>query len=392
MGENDKVWDSGTLPLAATGKNRIYNALVKAENSSKSAENLFDISGHMIEREKDNSKKALEELWILKKTCQEKDIKVLDLLIDYYQKKVDSVRQKEERLRQISGESGKLIEDRKKLQHDLAGITQEIEDCTQEINFLKAKQEKLQTKERELKEKTDTLGNKIQDHEKEMLDSLHTVILLKPEEKNSAYPPSSAMITPMAAQKTTAPPIEPLEQTKPVLEASEVMAETKSSPAVPDSIYKTYKQAETSRFPKSIVKTDKGRILGEYHYDPKVYKNSRSYVFNGRYFVDQLRKGIELFRIDETNVNILNDFVLMVSDILNRVQSRPNIHFEVSTNEILNAASLSELMEGMKVRDLNMLENFCNRYTKKIEMLGQNHEMILAEQLANLSNTNTHAG
>ncbi len=282
-----------------------------------------------------------------------------------------------------------------KIEHDLAGIVQEIEDCTQEINFLKAKQEKLLVKEKDLSEKTTAFSHKLQEHEKEMLDSLQTVILMKPEEKISLLQ-ASKQSAPMpdvkpstAIQQVQNSSPEPSSKIQP--EKEEVLAEQKSLNPSSDSIYKVYKQAEHSRFPKSIVKTDKGRILGEYYYDPKVYKNSRSYIFNGKYFIDQLRKGVELFRIDETNATILNDFVLMASDILNRIQTRNNIHFEVSTNEILNSGSLTELMENIKTRELNKIDGFCSRYAKKIEMLGQNHEMILAEQLANLSNVNSNA-
>jgi hypothetical protein len=393
MEEQEKSWENGLLPIAPpSGKNRIYNALVKTENG-KPQENLFEISGNMIEREKENSKKALEELWLIKKTCQEKDIKVLDLLIDYYQKKLDSVRQKEERLKQISHESLKLIEDSGRFQHDLASLTQEIEECTQEISFLQAKQEKLQVKEKEFREKNANLGTVLLEHEKEILESLYAVILMKVEEKSAAQPGTSivpeAPLTRPAASSTPAGP-QVFQHTDSPLD---ILAETKPTASTSqDSIYKVYKPAEHSRFPKSIVKTDKGRILGEYYYDPTVYKNSRSYVFNGRYFVDQLRKGIELYRIDETNANILTDFVLMASDILNRIQTRPNIHFEVSTNEILNNASMEALMENIKSRDLAKIESFCTRYQNKIEMLRENHEMILAEQLTNFSLSTNNAG
>ncbi|MFH0921602.1 MAG: hypothetical protein V1913_14720 [Fibrobacterota bacterium] len=389
MEESEKTWESPPLAIStASSKNRIYNALMKSD-SVKPQENLFEVSERMVQREKENSKKALEELWLLKKTSREKDIKTLDMLIDYYQKKVDSVRQKEERLRSIGQESQKLIDDKKKLQQEIASITQEVEDCVQEIKFLNAKQDKLRSKEKDLKEKNDSVLDKLQNHEREVLDSLQTVILTRLSEAQAAAGtlPEAVTLTLSRTADTDAAGI-----AAPVAEATgphepdskDVLAETQTE-ALPESVYKAYKPADHSRFPKSIVKTDKGRILGEYYYDPKVYKNSRSYVFNGRYFIDQIRKGLDLYRIDETNQTILNDFILMTSDILNRIQSRGNIHFEVATNEILNLAALTELIENIKARELKQIENLCNRYTKKLEMLGQNHELMMAEQLSSLT-------
>ncbi|MBL8027185.1 MAG: hypothetical protein JNL74_12275 [Fibrobacteres bacterium] len=414
--QQEKTWDSGAVQLASTsGKNRIFNALVKGEknNMENHDESLFDISERMVLREKENAKKALEELWLLKKSCREKDITILDMLIDYYQKKIDSVRQKEERLKKISSESASSIEERKTIRNELAGIVKEIDDCKREIDFLKAKQEKLLIKEKDLKEKDITLMNALENQEKEVLDSLQTVILAKSELRTVISLPAAKEEE--AIQQTKVPAVEevknqPTAESVPATQVSapenvsaslpvSIPNDTAETVAVPQeskpndtAIYRTYKPAEHSRFPKSIVKTDRGRILGEYYYDPKVYKNARHYVFNGSYFAEQIKKGIELYKIDETNTNILGDISLMISDILNRSETRQNIHFEVSTNEILNRNSLLDLIELIKNKDIQQIDNFSSRYNKKIEMLGQNYEQILAEQLANLSNTSNVNG
>jgi len=415
--QQEKTWDSGTVQLASNaGKNRIFNALVKGEKSNmgNQDESLFDISERMVLREKENAKKALEELWLLKKSCREKDIAILDMLIDYYQKKIDSVRQKEERLKKISNESSSSLEERKAIRNELAGITKEIEECRQEIDFLKAKQEKLQIKEKDLKEKDLSLMNALENQEKEVLESLQTVILSKSElkpvialpstlqEETQQQQPSANLeikVDTPAVEATATPAASPSES--PAAEAAPipspaVISDPVSTPQenkpADTAIYRAYKPAEHSRFPKSIVKTDRGRILGEYYYDPKVYKNARHYIFNGSYFAEQIKKGIELFKIDESNSNILGDISLMISDILNRSETRPNIHFEVSTNEILNRNSLLDLLELLKNKEVQQIENFSNKYFKKLEMLGQNYEQILAEQLANLSNTSNVNG
>ncbi|OGJ94037.1 MAG: hypothetical protein A2248_11830 [Candidatus Raymondbacteria bacterium RIFOXYA2_FULL_49_16] len=84
--------------------------------------------------------------------------------------------------------------------------------------------------------------------------------------------------------------------------------------------------------------------------------------------------------------------VLMASDIQNRITSRPNIYFEVSTNEILNINSLKELIDDLNAKALTNVATFCTRYMKKVEVLGQNYEKMLAEQLANLSAKVSDAG
>ncbi len=397
--QQENSWGNDSIQLSTSGRNRIFDAIVNGEKKETANtvldDSLFDVSERMVLREKENAKKALEELWLLKKGCREKDIPILDMLIDYYQKKIDSVRQKEERLKNISRDSASSIEERKIIKNELAGIIKEIDDCKQEMEFLRIKQDKLLVKEKELKEKDALITQTLETQEKEVLDSLHSVILSRP----SANTQFSTESTPNQVDQTV------IEQEHVAVKESVVQDNslqiqivnntdaqntTATEPRTEASIYKAYQPVERSRFPKSIVKTDRGRILGEYFYDPKVYKNARHYVFNGLYFADQLSKGIELFRIDETNENIMNDLSLMIADILNRSETRPNIHFEVSTNEILNKSTMVELSEHVRNRNIQAMEQFCNRYLKKHEALGQNHDQILAEQLANISNTATN--
>ncbi|OGJ94038.1 MAG: hypothetical protein A2248_11835 [Candidatus Raymondbacteria bacterium RIFOXYA2_FULL_49_16] len=216
MEENEKRWVPSPITIngpasPVAGNNRIFDALKKAE-TERGQENMFDISGRMIEREKENSKRALEELWLLKKSGREEDAKTIDMLIDYYQKKIDNVREKEERLKSIGKESVKLIDEKRKWQKDLAQIIQELEECTQEIDFLRAKQEKLRLKEKEVKEKSETLFQKLSTNEKEVIDSLYTVIILKDEVATaqvvSAASPNQTPIETLSKQETVQAPAE----------------------------------------------------------------------------------------------------------------------------------------------------------------------------------------
>ena len=287
---------------------------------------------------------------------------------------MNTIRKREERLKSIGPESLKLIEDKRRLQQDLSNIIQELKVCVREMGFLKAK--------------TESILSRLAVHEKEVLDSVSSIILARQEARpagNRAKPPAPAPDMELETPPSrTEIPQEKGADTAPA-------KPPRKSDAILDSIYKIYKSAEKSRFPKSIIKTDRGRILGEYYYDQKVYKNARSYIFNGRYFADQVRKGLDFYEADPVNEAILNDLLLMAADIQNRLKTRDNIHLENSTNEILNAGSLDELIDNIKARRLEAVDGFCRRLAEKIEVLGQGYELMLAEQLNSLATKNPNA-
>src|SRR3989339_155869 len=241
MENMEKTWDTGTFTVASTGnKNRIYNALIKSD-AVKDKDNLFEVSERMVEREKDNSKKALEELWLLKKTSRDKELRTIDMLIEYYQRKVDSVRQKEERLKNIGGESIKLIEEKKKLQQELLSISQELDSCVQEISFLKAKQEKLKAKEEEIREKNEDILAKLSGNENEVMESLSDIILIREEteEQGSHLSRSTSAMEQAQAISSIATPETPIAEPDNAL-PSEPDTAVKSDGNL-EAIYKTYK-------------------------------------------------------------------------------------------------------------------------------------------------------
>lgn len=287
---------------------------------------------------------------------------------------MNTIRKREEHLRPIGSESLKLIEDKRRLQRELSGIIQELKVCVREIGFLKAK--------------TESILSRLAVNEKEVLDSLSTIILTRQEARPEGSRPKSPAPAPAGEPETLHPRTE-ISHEKAV-DAARSKAAVKPD-TILDSIYQIYKSAEKSRFPKSIIKTDRGRILGEYHYDQKVYKNARSYIFNGRYFADQIRKGLDFYKADPVNDAILGDLQLMAADIQNRLKTRNNIHLENSTSEILNAGSIDELIDNIKARRLEAVEEFCRRLAEKIEVLGQGYELMLAEQIGALAAKNPHA-
>ena len=79
----------------------------------------------------------------------------------------------------------------------------------------------------------------------------------------------------------------------------------------------------------------------------------------------------------------------MANDIQNRIKTRNNILLEISTNEILNPTSLDELVENLRTKNLDAIEELCKRFNKKVEVMGANYEAMLAEQLNNIAAKHT---
>jgi hypothetical protein len=136
-------------------------------------------------------------------------------------------------------------------------------------------------------------------------------------------------------------------------------------------------------FPKSVVKTTKGRVIGEYYYDATVYKNKRHYLLNSRFFLDQLSVGVDLLQ-SHFDAAVYSEMVQMVQDAYKRITENPSLHFEISTNEILNDKSLKDLWHNLKAKGYDDIVRFCSKLRAKIDSLGQNYPVILREQMERL--------
>jgi hypothetical protein len=175
---------------------------------------------------------------------------------------------------------------------------------------------------------------------------------------------------------------EPIEQLKSEEPAPDVPAitidETNVVPIIPRSVFDLAQ--EHPPFPKSVVKTTRGRIIGEYYYDAIVYKNERHYIFNSRFFCDRLNENLKLLkqRYEQT---IFAEVLQMIEDAQKRIGENSKLHFEVSTNEILNEKTLKQLRVDAKARSMDEIEKFCSRLKAKIDALGINYRSMLQEQM-----------
>lgn len=353
--------------------NRFYSILLDAKAAAVS-ENMCDIADKLLLNEKENAKIALDQLWNLKKNLTSESSKTLDLLINYYQEKMDILRTKEEQIKKVSMDSRNLLEEKRRRDEEVASIKQQILDCTKELELLNSKLETLKTKEQELLLIEKQLKCELDNNENEIVNGLYEIILSQKNELgqseceiNEEPAPDYENRDNIAKKESDSSPVE-------YKEPQFIQSEISDNSGI------TKKIIEPPVFPKSVVKTTKGRIIGEYYYDNTVYKNKRHYVFNSRFFCEHLSNNIKLLR-QRFNQTVYSEIVQMIQDAYKRVSENDKLHFEIATNEVLNEKSLKQLWVDSKNRSLDEMERFCNRLNAKIGVLGVNYNALLVEQM-----------
>jgi hypothetical protein len=414
------------LSKSTKDSNKFYSILLDARSTTVS-ENTYDIAERLLRGETDNAKAALEHLWSLKKTMQQEngEATTIDMLIQYYQKKMDVVRTKEEFIKKISRDSRTLLEDKRSRDSEIATIKQEISDCTTEVAELSAKLEKLKVKEQELTLIDSQLRKELLVNENEIINGLYEIILSQQENSNpvaefteklanqaSQEPqkesaPSSGTAEPEARKEIddtaelpvdkAAPASAPaaldlpfreeglqIDKDKTSVMELDALAAAKTGEETPDDLLTVYKEPVEQElpppFPKSVVKTTKGRVIGEYYYDPKAFKNKRHYIFNSRFFLSQLSSGLNILR-GRADSTLFTELLQMIQDSFKRISENQMMHFEVATSEILNERTLKELWQNMKARDYAEAGRFCRRLNAKIDAMKSNYHAMLKEQM-----------
>jgi hypothetical protein len=410
-----------TLSKSTPDSNKFYSILLDTQASTLS-ENMFDTAEKLLAGEKDNSKSALDHLWALKKNMQNhEEASTVDLLIQHYQNKIDILRSKEEHIKKISKDSRSLLEDKRKRDSEVATIKQEIADCSKELKNLTDKLEKLKIKEQELTLIESQLKKELVVNENEIVNGLYEIILASSGDDQSKPDFSEQFrgiddeqpqpITPQAAQQPTdsralADPVSVSEASLKVTkeEAQEPQPAAafprENTPAeviddINDELSVEKSGAEESDFilykrddpglppvyPKSVVKTTAGRVVGEYYYDANVYKTKRHYIFNSKFFLEQLAHCLATLRNTPGSKDVLGDVLQMIQDAYKRIFEAPSMHFEIATNEILNEKTLKQLWQNVKAKDFDEAGRFCKRLSGKIGALGSNYRSILKEQM-----------
>jgi hypothetical protein len=356
---------------------------------------MCDITEKLLHGEKENAKTALDHLWNLKKNLLSKTAGTLDMVISFYQDKIDILRNKEEHIKKISKDSRNLLEEKRKRDEEIVSVKQQIEDCAKEVDELTLKLNKLQVKEQELRLIDEQLKKELNTNENEIVNGLYEIILSQQERENelrkfrqqdaSLFDSNTGNVVEVPSVDTTQKEIVISEPDQPVISSSfpEIIEtpealEQVQSPVVENPVVQEI--AEVTTYPKSVVKTTNGRVIGEYYYDGKVYKNERHYIFNSKFFSERLSGDVKFLR-QKFDQAVYSEVMQMIHQAYKRVIESNMFHFEISTNEILNEKTLKQLWQNAKLRNIDEVERFCSRLKAKIEVLGNNYKVMLQEQM-----------
>lgn len=390
------------LENSSTDANKFYSIMLDARAINVSA-NMCDIAEKLVAGEKENAKMALERLWALKKNLTAEKNGTIDLLIRFYQEKLDVLRVKEEHIRKVSKDSRGLLEEKRKKDEEIASVKQQISDCTRELKELKAKFDRLTIKEAELSLIESQVRKELDVNENEIVNGLYEIILAEqgrddtledmPKDMHvnasaTAPGPSRQEAEPLPVDakpdddpSATIPPqsTTPQQAVQPIsAPQADIFRAADTIGMVPVS--RVLVMEEKPPFPRFVVKTTNGRVIGEYFFESSVAKESRHYIFNTRFFARAIMQNTRHLktRFDQA---LFNELLQMIQDAYKRVTEKPRHYFEVATNEILNQNTLKQLWLDAKTRSYEEVERFCGRLMAKIDTMGGNYRTMLQEQM-----------
>ena len=414
------------LSKSTKDSNKFYSIMLDAAASTVS-ENTCDIAERLLRGETDNAKAALEHLWSLKKIMiSEEEAATIDLLIQYYQKKMDVVRSKEEHIRRVSKDSRSLLEDKRKRDAELATIKQEIAGSSKELKELEERLEKLKEKEQELTLIDADVQKELLVNENEIVNGLYEIILSQregrnPEDFTEKLKDQAAVTQEKKPKGVSADGQEKAAQRAPAVEPSKDAEDTSVRPAgtaaqdaaadIPlneeifeidkdktsafsldalarargdvvagDEAPRVSKEHDAPPFPKSVVKTAKGSVIGEYYYNAKSLKNKRHYIFNSRFFLDRLSSALAALTV-RPDQGVYNDLLQMIRDVVKRISENNMMHFEVSTSEFLNDRTLRQVWHNVKTRNYAEAQRYRGMLAGKMEAIRPDYYAMLKEQM-----------
>lgn len=331
---------------------------------------------------------------------------------------MDVVRNKEEHIRKISKDSRGLLEDKHNRDAEIATVKKGIADCSAELRDLTAKLDTFKIKEQELLLIETQLTKELELNENEIINGLYEIILSQQEGENRVEQFTEKLKEQVAdgplnvpadpVQTGTAPDPHPeiddamdpalgkenetpaadipvnddifdVDKEKTSAIPLDVIRKAKGD-EVPAGAFQAQKELEQPPFPKSVVKTTKGRVIGEYYYDPKAYRNKRHYVFSTKFFLDQLSNALAVLSVRSDQV-VCSELLQMIQDAFKRISDHRMMHFEVSTGEVLNERALKELWQNVKARDYAEAARFRTRLSEKMEAVMPKYYDLLKEQM-----------
>jgi hypothetical protein len=307
---------------------------------------VYEIAETLLTGEKLNAKEALQQLWNLKKGLDSKEgVKTVDMLIAFYQEKIDLLRTKENRIKESARESSKLLKEKSSHKIELAEIKSKSKILTAQLVETNIKLEIVQRREQELELLELKISKELAFNDSNVLNGLSEIILLN-DDKIISNPES---IVKKSSDKVEIPAPE-----------------------------KSIKQIST--FPVSIVKNGKGEAVVVYYYDPS--SPTKQYICNSKYFNQKLKTLLPSLKRHDT----VSAVTQMIRDIIRRSSGdRGRICFENSVNEIFNIDSLQKLMKDIVGSNESEVKLFLQKLDAKLTSLGDNYLEMLEEQFKNIN-------
>jgi hypothetical protein len=281
-------------------------------------------------------------------------------------------------------------------------VKQEIGECTRETGRLQEKLRELKVKEQELVLIGGQVEKELKLNANEVVNGLYEIILASQEHNDERFSLDNELsqgeYNDTVEEVSSDAPAQGRPEVSDEAPVSELPDEAKNG--APVFSLKAQKMDDTDLFepfradskknkpivtvpvvfPKSVVKTTRGVVVGEYYYDANVPKNKRHYVYNSSFFREHL--SVVCAELNASfDRTAYAEAVQIIQDAYKRITEKSSLHFEVSTNEILNKNVLKELLQKISARDFEMVLIVCNKLKAKIDALGNNYFEMLKEQM-----------
>ncbi len=393
-------------------ENKIYTALFSSKTQEE-MRNLFFISDRIVKKESKNTKEILEDLWSLKKSRTGEEAGTIDLLIDFYQKKLDLLRDKEEVLVKTTGDSQKMIEDRKKKNSELARVRQDLDDCRKTAQQLKEKEDRLSKMESELKFIDDQIKKELTNNENLVIGTLVEIFLTNRSITESGLPERIKNTTetvqrPPARPGTESPASSIEERIRPrhQLETDEIKLPDDLSGLSPhkDSeeviagegdveaaeiksardLYEKHSKIKRINYYKSVTKTHTGKKLSEFYFNPSDNREPKRMIFNGRYFIQQLNLGV-IQLLKEYDQALYDEIFKMIARTYRKIyEGSDHITFEFPTQELFNMTTLETIKNEFINSEFDQIIKFCADYNELVESIGPKYNDLLIQQIEGL--------
>ncbi len=173
--------------------NKIFHALTTAYENNQQQE-IYGATENIVRREKELCEMALADLKKLGGGKGDPD-GTLKLVLDHYQSRLETAREKEEKINLISEDSRKMMEEYKKRTQELAEVKRNLMESQSKLRELAKNTEKLIKKEEELRFIETNLRTELDKNKRNILNGLYEIVHDFSEPPPEPVVPSNVRVT-----------------------------------------------------------------------------------------------------------------------------------------------------------------------------------------------------